>query len=102
MTRGPAPVVYIGESGPGLAVNAKVPGIGPRGSLWTVQGEHIASVGDATRDQESQFMAPHGMTVDSHGDIYVGEVSRTAMRNKGISVPPEQPVRCMQKLVKLG
>jgi DNA-binding beta-propeller fold protein YncE len=102
MTRGASPVVYIGESGPGLAVNAKMPGIGPRVSLWTVGGEHIASVGDATRESASQFLAPHGVAVDSRGDIYVGEVSRTSMRNKGIVVPPEQHVRCLQKLVKLG
>jgi hypothetical protein len=101
MTRGASPVVYIGESGPGLAVNAKMPGIGPRVSLWTPGGEHIASVGDATRESASQFLAPHGVAVDRHGDIYVGEVSRTSMRNKGIVVPPEQHVRCLQKLVKL-
>jgi hypothetical protein len=45
-------------------------------------------------------MAPHGVAVDSR-DIYVGEVSRTSMRNKGAVVPPEQHVRCMQKLVKV-
>ena len=28
MTRGASPVAYIGESGPGLAINARVPGIG--------------------------------------------------------------------------
>ena len=102
MTRGAAPVAYIGESGPGLAINARVPGIGPRVSLWTLGGEHIATLGDATRDAASQFLAPHGVAVDSRGDIYVGEVSRTSMRNKGVIVPPEQHVRCLQKLVKLG
>ena len=30
MTRGRNPIAYIGESGPGMAVNAKSPGIGPR------------------------------------------------------------------------
>jgi hypothetical protein len=59
-------------------------------------------LGDATRESLSQFLAPHGVAVDSRGDIYVGEVSRTSMRNKGIVVPPEQHVRCLQKLVKLG
>jgi hypothetical protein len=70
--------------------------------LWTLQGEHIATVGDATREAPSQFLAPHGVAVDSLGDIYVGEVSRTSMKNKGVVVPPEQHVRCMQKLVKVG
>ena len=50
----------------------------------TLGGEHIATVGDAaTREAPSQFMAPHvGVAVDSRGDIYVGEVSRTSMRKQ--------------------
>jgi DNA-binding beta-propeller fold protein YncE len=32
MTQGRNPIAYIGESGPGMAVNAKSPGIGPRRS----------------------------------------------------------------------
>ena len=101
LSRGPNPIAYIGESAPGLAVNANIPNIGPRVSLWTAKGEHIASLGDATRTEPSQFIAPHGVAVDSRGDIYVGEVSRTSMKNKGTIVPPGQHVRCMQKLVKL-
>jgi DNA-binding beta-propeller fold protein YncE len=102
MTRGKNPIAYIGESGPGLAVNAKHPGIGPRVSLWTSDGKRIARAGDATRENPSQFDAPHGIAVDSRGDIYVGEVTRTSMKNKGAPVPDDQDVRCMQKLVKLN
>jgi hypothetical protein len=102
MTRGTTPVACVGESGPGLAVNARVPGIGPRVSLWTLAGEHVATVGDATRDAPSQFMAPHGVAVDQRGDIHVGEVSRTSLKNKGGVVYQEQHVRCMRKLEKLG
>jgi hypothetical protein len=40
--------------------------------------------------------------VDSRGDVYVGEVSRTAMKNKGAPIPDEQDIRCMQKLVRLS
>src|SRR5258708_24889524 len=54
------PYTTLFRSGPGLAVNAKMPGIGPRVSLWTTQGEHIVSVGDATREAVSQFSSPHG------------------------------------------
>ena len=102
LSKGPNPIAYIGESAPGLAINANIPNIGPRVSLWTSKGEHLATLGDTTRDAPSQFIAPHGVAVDQHGDIYVGEVSRTSMRNKGTIVPPEQHVRCMQKLIKLG
>jgi len=101
MTRGRNPVAYIGESGPGMAVNAKSPGIGPRVSIVTHEGKPIARLGDATRERPSQFVAPHGVAIDSHGDIYVGEVSRTAMRNRGTPIASTEDIRCMQKLVKL-
>ena len=76
--------------------------IGPRVSLWTLDGKRIARVGDATRGNASQFTAPHGVAVDSRGDIYVGEVARTAMKNQGTPIPDEQDIRCMQKLVRLA
>jgi DNA-binding beta-propeller fold protein YncE len=101
MTRGKSPIAYIGETGPSMAVNANHPSIGPRISVWTLDGKRIARAGDATRQATSQFIAPHGLAVDSRGDIYVGEVSRTAMKNKGAPIPDEQDIRCMQKLVKL-
>ena len=84
-----------------MAVNAKAPGIGPRVSIVTHEGKPLARLGDATRDRPSQFIAPHGVAIDSHGDIYVGEVARTAMRNRGTPIAPEEDIRCMQKLVKL-
>ena len=87
MTRGKNAIAYIGESGPSMSVNVNSPGIGPRVSLWTLEGKRIAQVGDATRTKPSQFTSPHGVAVDSRGDIYVGEVARTAMKNKGTPVP---------------
>jgi DNA-binding beta-propeller fold protein YncE len=102
MTRGRKPVAYIGESGPGLAVNENIPGIGPRVSIVTHEGAVIARLGDATRAAPSQFIAPHGIAVDSRGDIYVAEVSRTSMKNKGKPIPDDQEIRCFQKLVKLA
>ena len=102
MTRGKNPIAYIGESGPSMAVNVNSPGIGPRVSLWTLEGKRIARVGDATREHASQFTSPHGVAVDSRGDIYVGEVARTAMKNKGTPIPDDQDILCFQKLVKLS
>jgi DNA-binding beta-propeller fold protein YncE len=101
MTRGKNPIAYIGESGPSMSVNVNSPGIGPRVSLWTLEGKRIARVGDASRGRASQFTSPHGVAVDSRGDIYVGEVARTAMKNKGTPIPDDQDILCMQKLVKL-
>ena len=47
-------------------------GMGPRVSLWTLEGKRIARVGDASRGRASQFTSPHGVAVDSRGDIYAG------------------------------
>ena len=101
MTRGRNPIVCIGESGPSMAVNVNSPGIGPRVSLWTLEGKRIARVGDSTRGKPAQFTSPHGVAMDSRGDIYVGEVARTAMKNKGTPIPDDEDIRCMQKLVRL-
>ncbi len=101
MTRGKNAIAYIGESGPSMSVNVNSPGIGPRVSLWTLEGKRIAQVGDATRVKPSQFTSPHGVAVDSRGDIYVGEVARTAMKNKGTPVPDDQDITSLQKLVKV-
>lgn len=101
MTRGKNAIAYIGESGPSMSVNVNSPGIGPRVSLWTLEGKRIAQVGDATRSKPSQFTSPHGVAVDSRGDIYVGEVARTAMKNKGTPVPDDQDITSLQKLVKV-
>ena len=43
----------------------------------------------------------HGLWVDSHGDIYVGEVAKTGWGNLFPGVTPEKPSAVLQKLVKL-
>jgi DNA-binding beta-propeller fold protein YncE len=97
------PICYIGELGPGLKVNEKIPNIGPRISIVTHQGELLARLGDFEGPaRPSPFIAPHGVAIDSGGSIYVGEVSRTHMKNAGHPVPDDQDVVCLQKLAKLA
>jgi hypothetical protein len=43
-------------------------------------------------------MSPHGLAVDSRGDIYVGEVSFTNWRNRYKAEPPPPGLRSLQKL----
>jgi hypothetical protein len=45
-------------------------------------------------------MSPHGLAVDSRGDIYVGEVSYTNWGNRYKGQPPPSGLRSLQKLVK--
>ncbi len=101
---GRCPLCYIGETGPGMSVNMNTPNLGARISIVTHKGEILAQLGDRFPGLgPGQFFAPHGIAVDSRGDIYVGEVSRTAWgnRNPPGSVPPEN-LRCLQKLARLA
>jgi len=66
-----AQVVYIPEIG-------HVAGAGPRVSLFTVDGRVVTRWGCQPKDHANDlFVSPHAITVDSHGDIYVGEVAFT-------------------------
>ena len=86
------PVCYVGEIGPA---------IGPRISVVDHQGKLLARCGDVRPgDAPGQFISPHGIAVDSHGDIYVGEVSRTAWPQVLPDAPMPSEPRCLQKLVK--
>ena len=49
-----------------------------RVSIFTIDGKLLARWGSEAVDKESAlFLAPHTIAVDSRGDIYVGEVSKT-------------------------
>ncbi len=98
MTGGSSPLSYIGELGPMLSSNRKFPNLGPRLSITRNDGSLVARVGSASAGLGAgEFVAPHGIAVDSRGDIYVGEVSYTAWD----AVFPGQPlparVRTLQK-----
>ena len=74
------PLCYIGEIGPTMPVNRQVPNLGLRISIMDHEGKLLSRFGAAHAgfERPDQFVAPHGMAVDSHGDIYVGEVSYAA------------------------
>jgi hypothetical protein len=99
------PRFYVGEIGPDMAVNIDLPGCGPRVSIYTHKGELLARLGHEHAGLATgQFVSPHGLAVDSRGDIYVGEVSFTnwgrRVRAKGEPIPPG--LRSLQKLVKVS
>jgi len=96
----------IGELGPGLAVNRKVPNLGPRLSIVDSKGKRIARLGGENGPglEAGKFLAPHGIAMDSKGDIYVGEVGVTDWKTSfpDTPMPPELRVsRCLQKLEKI-
>ena len=97
------PLCYIGEIGPTMPVNREVPNLGPRISIVDHEGKLLSRFGAAHAgyDRPDQFVAPHGMAVDSHGDIYVGEVSYTAWPQiyPGEEIP--KGLNTLRKLVRL-
>jgi hypothetical protein len=96
------PTFYIGELGPSMPVNLQVPNIGPRLSIVTHDGKLLAELGEPhAGETPGQFIAPHGLAVDSHGDIYVGEVSYTAWPQAFPDRPMPKHVRSLRKLVKI-
>ena len=64
------------------------------------KGELLARIGHPDEGEEpGKFIAPHGIGVDSHGDIYVGEVSFTI---RGSKMDPPKELRSLSKLRKVS
>jgi DNA-binding beta-propeller fold protein YncE len=95
MTIGPDGNVYIGELN-GMPGVDDAPGLGHRVSILSREGKLLARIGDPIEGEgPGQFIAPHGVAVDSHGDIYVGEVSFTI---RGSKLDPPRELRSLSKL----
>jgi DNA-binding beta-propeller fold protein YncE len=91
--------VYVGELAPAYPFNQNYPNIGARISIYDLQGNLLASLGDIQAGEgPHQFLAPHGLTVDSRGDIYVGEVSWSF---KGKTLAPPRELPSFRKLVRI-
>ena len=103
MPAGKCPVCYIGELGPGMPVNRNVPNIGPRLSVVDHTGKRLARIGARTGPGlgPTEFQAPHGITVDSRGDIYVGEVSWTNWPTFYPDKPRPEGLRSLHKFRKV-
>ena len=92
--------VYIGELGWGVRASRKVPNIGPRITVMSTGGEQLARIGHMGYGLDlGQFVAPHGISLDSSDNVYLAEVSRTVMSQEG---EPPADLRSLQKLVKVG
>jgi DNA-binding beta-propeller fold protein YncE len=103
MDPGKNPLCYIGELGPVMPVNRHVPNLGPRLSITDTSGKVLARLGDLHAGTAAgQFIAPHGLAVDSRGDIYVGEVSYTVFPQLFPEEEMPKGLRSLQKLVKMG
>jgi DNA-binding beta-propeller fold protein YncE len=92
-------IFFVGELPTHLAVNKDVPNLGARVSILSLKGELLGRIGGRfAGEKPGEFVAPHGCAVDSHGDLYVAEVSWTA---QGSQETPPREIRSLQKFERL-
>ena len=101
---GKHPNFIIGELGPGMPVNRKVPNLGPRLTIVDAKGKRIARLGGENGPglETGKFLAPHGIALDSKGDIYVGEVGVTNWKTSFPDTPMPPEVRVVALPAEAG
>jgi NHL repeat len=96
------PIFFVGELGPFLAINRRFPNIGPRISILDHQGKLLGRLGPPhAGTEDGTFIAPHTLTMDSHGDLYVGEVSYSAWDHVFPGAARPRRIRSLQKLARV-
>ena len=96
----PGGLFFVGELGSGMPVTEKTPNLGPRVSVLDAKGQRVARFGGQfASETPGEFIAPHGLVVDSRGDVYVGEVSYTGY---GQFLDPARVMRSFQKFKRDG
>ncbi len=86
--------IYVGELN-GMGGVDDAPGLGHRVSIFDLKGNLVSQFGDKNEGEgPGQFIAPHGIAVDSQGSIYVAEVSYTI---RGQHLNPAREMRSLSK-----
>jgi DNA-binding beta-propeller fold protein YncE len=89
---------FIGELN-GMPGVDDAPGLGHRVSVYNLQGRLQTRFGDPEEGEgPGQFIAPHGVAVDSYGDLYVGDVAFTI---RGRHMNPPRHLRCFRKFRRI-
>jgi DNA-binding beta-propeller fold protein YncE len=86
---------FVPEAGTGLSINAKVPNIGARVSGLGADGRLVARIGSSfAGERPGEFIAPHGVAIDSQGSLYVADVSFSV---RGRYETPPREMQTFQK-----
>jgi DNA-binding beta-propeller fold protein YncE len=102
LAHGSNPLCYIGEGGPSGEINRDWPNIGPRVSIHSTKGKVLARLGlPHAGINPGQFTSPHGIAVDSAGNIFVGELSGRSWE-RFASGPAPKKRRVIHRLRKVA
>jgi len=86
--------IYVGELN-GMGGVDDAPGLGHRVTVYDLNGNRVCMFGSQEEGEgPGQFIAPHGIAVDSTGAIYVSEVSYTI---RGQHLTPPREMRSLSK-----
>ena len=89
--------IYVGELN-GMSGVDDAPGMGHRVSIFDLNGNLLARFGAPEEGEgPGQFIAPHGIAVDSRGDIYVAEVAYTI---RGRHMDPPRAPKSLKKFAR--
>ncbi len=104
MMPGKCPICFVGEIGPYLEFNRAMPNLGPRISILSHEGKLLSRLQGTppAGTAPGQFLSPHGIAVDSRGDLYVGEVAVTAWPQIFPDTPMPDPLRSLQKFTRIA
>lgn len=93
--------LYIAELNSILDIGIDdAPGLGHRVSIYDLNGALVHRFGALEEgDSPGQFIAPHGIAVDSRGDIYVAEVPYTV---RGWQMDPPQYFKSLKKFTRVN
>lgn len=90
---------FVAQGVTGLTINAGVPYIGNQVAILSPQGDRIGHIGESTGgERPGQFLAAHGLALDSRGDLYVAEVTFSV---RGRHETPQRELRSLQKFMRL-
>jgi len=89
----------VGEAGPGMPINLHMPRLGSRLVFLDSEGVIQSTWGSQKIGEgPDEFLAPHGVAVDSVGRLYLGEVSRIAWPDYFAEPVPEH-LRTIRRLL---